>query len=197
LSSHGLNGSCRTIDSPPVNGSDVKNDINVGEDDRQARVYVLSAFDEASGMRQAERLCKYLKEQQSANSRDFLDDLAFTLGERRSVLSWRAAVTATSRSQLITALSSEGVRFSKASKDLVLGFVFTGQGAQWHAMGRELITIYPVFKNSLSLADTHLRMLGSPWSLLGKLRPFFQTLIRRLIHLILNWYFTGFDLEAS
>jgi len=171
LSSHSLNGHCRTVDMLPVKGELVENGISFGEEDQRTRVYVLSAFDESSGLRQAERLSKYLKEQQSTHSGNFLDDLAFTLGERRTILSWRAAITATSQSQLIDSLSPESIKFTKAPKAVVLGFVFTGQGAQWCGMGRELIATYPVFRNSLVRADEHLKMLGAPWSLLGKLLP--------------------------
>jgi acyl transferase domain-containing protein len=148
----------------------MENGISFSEEDQRTRVYVLSAFDESSGVRQAERLSKYLK-QQSTHSGNFLDELAFTLGERRSVLSWRAAIPAISRSQLIDSLSLEGIKFTKAPKAVVLGFVFTGQGAQWHGMGGELIATYPVFRDSLVRADEHLKMLGAPWSLLGKLLP--------------------------
>ena len=49
-----------------------------------------------------------------------------------------------------------------------LGFVFNGQGAQWHAMGRELIATYPMFTESLRKADIILKEFGAPWSLEGK-----------------------------
>lgn len=34
--------------------------------------------------------------------------------------------------------------------------VFTGQGAKWYAMGRELIEAYPVFKEAIQEADKHI-----------------------------------------
>lgn len=55
----------------------------------------------------------------------------------------------------------------RVRKPLALGFVFTGQGAQWHAMGRELL-VYPVFRESIEAADEYMKILGSPWSLLGQ-----------------------------
>jgi acyl transferase domain-containing protein/NADPH:quinone reductase-like Zn-dependent oxidoreductase len=47
--------------------------------------------------------------------------------------------------------------------------VFTGQGAQWYAMGRELITTYPVFGASIKEADAILKDLGADWSLMEEL----------------------------
>lgn len=44
-----------------------------------------------------------------------------------------------------------------------LGFVFTGQRAQWYAMGRELLG-YLVFKSSVEGATTFLGSLGCAWS---------------------------------
>jgi acyl transferase domain-containing protein len=173
LSSHSLDGHCRTVDTLLVKSRLIENSISFSEEDQRTRIYVLSAFDESSGVRQAERLSKYL-EQQSTHTGNFLDDLAYTLAERRSVFSWRAAIPATSRSQLIDSLSPESIKFTKAPKDVVLGFVFTGQGAQWCGMGRELIATYPVFRDSLVRADKHLKVHGAPWSLLGKFYPYVE-----------------------
>lgn len=47
-----------------------------------------------------------------------------------------------------------------------LGFVFTGQGAQWSAMGRELMA-YPIFNESINQASEYFKSLGSDWDLLG------------------------------
>jgi (acyl-carrier-protein) S-malonyltransferase len=48
-----------------------------------------------------------------------------------------------------------------------ISFVFTGQGAQYQAMGSALLS-YPVFQESLEEASDYIRRLGSPWSLIGK-----------------------------
>lgn len=57
------------------------------------------------------------------------------------------------------------------SSDLQIGFVFTGQGAQWHAMGRELYGQhgYAVYTSALDRADRYLRRLGAHWSLVDEL----------------------------
>lgn len=136
--------------------------------DEERRVFVLSAFSELSGKRQAKALGEYLEKGSVENTSEVLGDLAFTLSEHRSVWPWKAAFSANSLSQLVGAVTSDSVRFTRSPKAKGLGFVFTGQGAQWHAMGRELIEKYPVFQKSLDLANQHLRVLGAPWSLSGE-----------------------------
>lgn len=48
-------------------------------------------------------------------------------------------------------------------------FVFTGQGAQWYGMGRELIATSEVFRASLNQANTTLASLGCQWDLFEEL----------------------------
>ena len=149
-----------------VNGM-TNGDTNLGLEEER-RVFVLSAFSELSGKRQAKALGEYLDKSLAERPSEVLGDLAFTLSEHRSVWPWKAAFPASSLSQLAEAVTSDNVSFTRTPKAKGLGFVFTGQGAQWHAMGRELIERYPVFKRSLDLADQHLRILGAPWSLSGE-----------------------------
>ncbi|KAI0398130.1 polyketide synthase, partial [Xylariaceae sp. FL0594] len=53
-----------------------------------------------------------------------------------------------------------------------LGFVFTGQGAQWYAMGRQLIQESPIFRQTLQRCDAVLQSLpdAPEWSILDELR---------------------------
>jgi acyl transferase domain-containing protein len=57
----------------------------------------------------------------------------------------------------------------KANPSPKLGFVFSGQGSQWHAMGRELLHRYPVYRNSVLGASVFLRGLGCPWDAIEEL----------------------------
>ena len=166
LSSRGLKGYSRTI--PKSVQSESKAILPAPVADR-ARVFVLSAADELSGKSQAKKLATYLDERQQIAYPAFLDDLAFTLSERRSILPWKVAVPATSIANLIESNSTDDIKFSKATKEPILGFVFTGQGAQWHAMGRELISQYPVFRTSLERSRKYLTTFGAEWSLLEEL----------------------------
>src|SRR5262249_41895452 len=50
-----------------------------------------------------------------------------------------------------------------------LTFVFSGQGPQWWAMGRQLLADEPVFRDVLHRCDALIAGLGSGWSLLREL----------------------------
>lgn len=96
----------------------------------------------------------------------YLDKLAHTLNNRRSSLLWRSFALVKS----VSDLQSQGLRLSKPRRMISnprLAFCFTGQGAQWFAMGRELLS-FSIFKDSLEDMDAYLSSLGCSWSLLGK-----------------------------
>ncbi|KAI4262763.1 MAG: hypothetical protein L6R42_002068, partial [Xanthoria sp. 1 TBL-2021] len=131
------------------------------------RLFLLTASEQASVKSQAKDLADYLRGQTSHDG-DFMADLAFTLGQRRSMMEWRAVVSASSINDLETALESNDMHVSRALNVPSLGFVFTGQGAQWPAMGLELLG-YPVFASAMEQADVCLRSLGADWSLLDEL----------------------------
>ncbi|KAF2107006.1 hypothetical protein BDV96DRAFT_506848 [Lophiotrema nucula] len=107
---------------------------------RVSTPFVFSAVSERSLRITLERYSAYLQDHPSTNLRD----LSWTLNSRRSVLPLKVALTASSTNALIQkineALKSNdavGIR-SQSSSSQILG-VFTGQGAQWAQMGRQLL----------------------------------------------------------
>lgn len=130
-------------------------------------LFTISAKDEKCTQAMLKALGEYLSSG-PAQAYSHLRDLAYTLNERRSNFGWRAAVSADSTSRLIDSLHVAKASQANPSQTSRLGFVFTGQGAQWHAMGRELIITYPLFANALQRADQVLHSLGSKWSVLGE-----------------------------
>ncbi|KAK3680487.1 hypothetical protein B0T22DRAFT_435273, partial [Podospora appendiculata] len=96
-------------------------------------------------------------------------DLAYTLSARRSKLPWRISLLASSISSLSAALSDAPPRPVKSARDVALSFVFTGQGAQWFAMGRELLTGSSAFRASIVDSDAVMKALGSEWDLVEEL----------------------------
>ena len=97
----------------------------------------------------------------------YLDYLAYTLGTRRSIFQWRTAVIANSLDQLATKLR-EPVTSHRTNRIPDIVYCFTGQGAQWYAMGRELLQ-YSVFRQTLLDAETYLKHLGADWSVMDEL----------------------------
>ena len=131
------------------------------------RLFCLSAFDEACGKRQIKNLCDYLKDQPGNKSEGFLSDLAYTLGERRSVLPWKAAISACSAQELVKSLESGETKFVHSAKAPILAYCFTGQGAQWYGMGREMIQSSSIFYHSIMQSSRYLHSLGAQWNLVG------------------------------
>lgn len=103
--------------------------------------------------------------------------LAYTLSERRTIFDWRSFAVAESTEDLLASLERSLPQLPRAVKSPSCAFVFTGQGAQWYAMGRELQE-YKTFKQSIIAADEYLVSLGCPWSVLEELnRPEDQSCI--------------------
>ena len=104
-----------------------------------------------------------------------MNDLAYTLGQRRSIHKYRFAIQGDSLEGMQSSLEKLTHHPPKAGRIGRLAFIFTGQGAQWPKMGHELLTTYPVFKNAFQAADRHMKSLGATWSLLGIFQaPSFQ-----------------------
>jgi acyl transferase domain-containing protein len=98
-----------------------------------------------------------------------LGDLAYTLSERRSKLFCRGYIH-TSSTTLDAASFVRGKRNTDPPK---VGFIFTGQGAQWPQMGQALVENFPSAKPLLGLLDRVLQSLphAPKWRLLGKFSP--------------------------
>jgi 6-methylsalicylic acid synthase len=121
-----------------------------------ARLYPLSAQSGAALKQSASELADWL----TGPGRDApLNSLGHTLALRRSHLDSRAAVVAESRDELVAGLrviatgeqsrrALSGSAPSAAGKGLV--WVFSGHGAQWTGMGRELMATEPTFAEALA-----------------------------------------------
>ncbi|KAF5699716.1 polyketide synthase [Fusarium globosum] len=139
-----------------------------------SRSFFFSTFDEAGAVRMAQAYKEFLDSTSksivagSEEEQRFLSNLSFTLTKHRTPFPWRFSVAADSIAALSNKLESSPSPV-RATTDPKLGFVFTGQGAQWYAMGRELLSAYPTFSTSIFAADLYLRELGCPWSLVGEL----------------------------
>lgn len=136
--------------------------------EKSQKLFVLTANDKAALTTVQRNIVVYLEQRPEVFQSALMDNVAYSLGQRRSHLSWRATVRADNSFELIEALNGKDIVPGKVGDPLRIGFVFTGQGAQWHAMGRELYSQYPVFASSIDLADRCLAAAGAEWSLIGK-----------------------------
>lgn len=115
------------------------------------------------------------------NPRINLRDLSWILYSRRSVHRMRASFSGVSRETLLGNMESYVLRcdagyepqlVNKASPSHKVLGVFTGQGAQWPAMGRELFLHSPLFRQSIEACEAVLQALPEhipAWSLVDEL----------------------------
>ncbi|KAK8061351.1 polyketide synthase [Apiospora phragmitis] len=140
--------------------------------DSKSHVFVFSAHTERALSQLLENQVDYIRTTERKDSITFLEDLAYTLGCRRTKLQWRSSVVAQTAEELAANLQqiakSDFVRLQE-NKIPRVAFVFGGQGAQWFAMGRELMA-FDVFLQSLTSASQFMSCLvGDDVSLLGEL----------------------------
>jgi acyl transferase domain-containing protein len=127
---------------------------------------VLSANDEQSLRANIEALSAYLS---NPGVRVKTKDLAYTLSQRRSHHFHRAYAVMRSSD-----VSVDQFTLGKMSNTTPrVGYVFSGQGAQWPQMGRALVQNFPEAKALLQKLDAVLQQLPTPpsWSLLGEDYP--------------------------
>ena len=137
----------------------------------QSKIIVLSAKDEQATEAMGSRLKDYLEKTTIKDEEKFLNSLAYTLGQRRSTFPWIAAQPAQSVASLVKSIDFGKMKPERTGERPKLGFVFTGQGAQWYAMGRELMEAYPVYRDCLLEADEYLEEFGATWSVMGEFDP--------------------------
>lgn len=137
------------------------------------KLFLWTSSDEGGLKRWATEYKEYLTRLDADESRKpdrFLSNLAYTLSCKRSVLPWKSYAVAESVQDLISRLPDGLSRPCRSpGAGPILGYVFTGQGAQWFAMGREL-SLY-LYKKSMQHANEYLRTLQCPWSLIGERYP--------------------------
>ena len=141
------------------------------------QIFVLTANDKDSVTSYAAKLGAYLKQSNLEVEADFLHRLAYTLGQHRSILPWKLAMTSQSSKDLIEQLKRADITPLRSKVEPRIGFIFTGQGAQWHAMGRELMDEYLIFRSAIDDADSCLLKLGASWSLKGRMSIPILTLV--------------------
>lgn len=166
MAEDGVNGAIQTNGNGHSSPRTLNGSVNgVAHCAKPCRLLVWTAPDEKSLKRLVEGYQPYFQ-QSIVGSPSQLEKFAYTLSCRRSHMLWRTYALSDANDvgseQLLTA------RPVRVSDSPALGFVFTGQGAQYAGMGLSLLQ-YPVFAEALRQADDVFRELGSSWGAIGKL----------------------------
>ncbi len=132
--------------------------------DKIPQLLVFSANTEESLRRQVLNNTKYLEKHH-----DRVVDMAYTLNHRREHRVYRTFCTVSDHRIMGRAAPMAKVPTTKP--DLVM--VFSGQGAQWPAMGKELVLTNPEFRSDVGAMDSILQSLQYPpaWSIESKSCP--------------------------
>ncbi|KAI1408201.1 ketoacyl-synt-domain-containing protein [Hypoxylon sp. FL1857] len=140
--------------------------------DSQTHLFVFSAHEQKVLCQILEDYSIYVGKRSNVASGNIMEDLAYTLGCRRTKMQWTASVVAKSPEDLSLKLGQLGsADFIRTSDDKAtkVAFIFGGQGAQWFAMGRELLG-FDIFLGSIMEATSYLQTeAGCSFSLLEEL----------------------------
>ncbi|KAI0388909.1 polyketide synthase [Xylariaceae sp. FL0594] len=130
-----------------------------------SRLFLLSAHKSSSLKTMVESYANWLEQ----NPVTSLADLSHTLCRGRSALPWRLSCVADTCSSLVRELRQSQHKVPSKPNPIArhIIFVFTGQGAQWAGMGRELIleAHSAVFRDSIRKSRNILHRLGATWDL--------------------------------
>ncbi|KAJ5904404.1 hypothetical protein N7504_006787 [Penicillium tannophilum] len=153
------------LERGPVHGGEG----STNEDPLTRRVYVVSGYDKQAAAKLGDEIISYLHRHPPVFTDSLMDNMAYTLGQRRTHFNWRIAISASVHTELIEGLASTKEP-TRSTGEPTVGFVFTGQGAQWHGMGKELLQRYPVFQKTMKDFDACLKVLGATFSIIDELQ---------------------------
>ena len=135
----------------------------------------LSAHSNSALEAMAARYAEALKDETFESAEAFWDFL-YSAAAHRSHLDYSAALVAGSRTEMIEMLEGFGSEnpavirsSSEANAANRLLFVYSGQGPQWYAMGRQLMEKEVVFRTALEQIDTFFSEYAD-WSIIEELK---------------------------
>ncbi|KAJ7385702.1 hypothetical protein OS493_013731 [Desmophyllum pertusum] len=146
---------------------------------RQNNVLTISARSTEALQKMARHYSEWLKDHVNELDEPFVENLCYSLNQRRSQLPHRLALSFGSTAEASESLADYGndsvgwdklVSYGEVnSTNPKLVFMFGGQGSQWYAMGRQLIETEDVFREAILTVSNVLKDLGNGWSLVDEL----------------------------
>lgn len=170
---HGVQGNHCTVVTPSDAWEYAKSRIENEEYRPQSTtfsrpsLFLWSAYDDTSlkGMtRKFEQW--FTKVLPHSDASKLVDRVSGVLAHQRSQFAWRSFLVVQSIKELQQWNVSVPIR-AHSSADLALAFVFTGQGAQWCGMGKQMLQ-YEVFRQSVQAGISFLKDLGCELDLESK-----------------------------
>ncbi|KAJ9248853.1 hypothetical protein DTO195F2_8710 [Paecilomyces variotii] len=172
ISNYGFGGTNAhvVLEKAPAEETPEKTADSETHTDPKRKLILISASDKESLQTKVKDFGVYFEQRPEVFEKALFGNFAYTVGNKMSHLSYRIALSATSLDNLGIQLAQAKINAARVQGRPTIGFVFTGQGAQWAEMGVGLIDEYPVFAESLKQADRVLRDLGAEFSLIEELR---------------------------
>jgi len=147
--------------------------------DRLNNILTISARSKEALQKMARQYSEWLKDHVNEVDKSFVNDLCYSLNERRSQLPHRLALafgSTNDASKTLADYANDFVGWDKSvsygevnSADPKIVFMFGGQGSQWYAMGRQLIETEETFKEAILTVSNILKDMGMTWSLVDEL----------------------------
>lgn len=158
-----LNGNGESHDDQGTHSLDEKPHFRNGVNSSPSSTLLVWTAHDANALKGLIQDFKVYYDANVAGKSIMVQRLAHTLATRRSRMPWRAFALVNESDNLATSTpnraSSEGGK---------VAMIFTGQGAQYAGMGRELLH-YPVFRQTMQKVNDVFAKLGCNWSIFGKL----------------------------
>ena len=129
---------------------------------RSAYIFIISAGTDVGLERLRKRYIDWLLENPDADIRN----ICYTATARRQRYDYLISIVCKSSQDLCAKLNQlqKPTRTKSGIKSFAapMIFVFSGQGASYHGMGKELLITSPIFRNSVLECDQHLQRMGFP-----------------------------------